>query len=269
MNQLISRRTVLGWIPLSVAAVTFLGLPRTGRSQEPSRDSLTDHLPSRDPKLAADTVLFAHFNIEKVAALLKSHPNLANAAVDWGFGDWETAIGAASHMGLPDMADLLLKNGARPDLFTHAMMGHIDVIRQIVRAQPGIQGTLGPHGLTLLHHARAGKEKATDVVSFLESVGGANPVPNIVDLLLPVSAYVGEYRFGPSSEAIMTVSTKKDKLRLKFAKGFSRVIHHTGNHHFYPVGSPSVSVTFKIEGDKAVEFSIIDGSPMLKAVRIA
>jgi hypothetical protein len=39
-----------------------------------------------------------------------SYPwQLARAAWDWGFGDWETALGAASHMG---------SRPIRPDQFT-------------------------------------------------------------------------------------------------------------------------------------------------------
>ncbi len=269
MTQSVSRRTVLCWIPLSVAGCAVLGAPRLGRTEDAEPTSLTDYLPSRNPQLAIDTVLYSHTKIDEVASLLKAHPSLANAAIDWGFGDWETAIGAASHMGRRDIAELLLEHGARPDLFTHAMLGHIDVIRALVTAQPGIQSTLGPHGLTLMHHARAGKEQAAEVVSYLESVGGAEPVANTVDLLLPVTAYVGEYRFGPGDNGIMKVEAKEQRLRLRAAKGFPRDLFHTGGHRFFPTGAPAVSINFKTEGDSALEFMIIDDTELLRAVRIA
>jgi hypothetical protein len=269
MEKLLSRRTVLSWIPLSVAGYAVLGSPRLSVAQTPKTALLTDYLPSRNPQLAIDTVLYAHTKIEEVASLLRAHPSLANAAIDWGFGDWETAIGAASHMGRRDIAELLIDHGARPDIFTHAMMGHVDVVRAIVGLQPGIQGTLGPHGLTMLHHARAGKEQAAEVVAYLESVGGADPVPNTAELLLPVEAYVGEYRFGPGDDAILTVTSKNQRLRLKAAKGFPRDLYHMGSHRFYPTGAPSVAISFKTEGERAVEFSIIDDSPLLTAARVA
>ncbi len=37
--------------------------------------------------------------------------------VDWGGGDWESALGGASHMGNEPSLSFLLKNGARMDIF--------------------------------------------------------------------------------------------------------------------------------------------------------
>lgn len=50
-------------------------------------------------------------------------------------------------------AEVLIEHGARPNLFTFAMMGDLRVVRALVDAHPGIRGLHGPHGLTLLHHA--------------------------------------------------------------------------------------------------------------------
>lgn len=58
-----------------------------------------------DPKQPLDKVLVqefvgaAHRDKAKVMALLEETPNLLNAAHDWGSGDFETALGAASHVG--------------------------------------------------------------------------------------------------------------------------------------------------------------------------
>ena len=66
------------------------------------------------------------------------------------------------------------------------------------RRVPGIQGILGPHGITLLAHARAGGADAAAVVSYLEGVGGAD-VRTTTQPLAPADrdAVVGRYRFGP------------------------------------------------------------------------
>src|SRR6185503_18929276 len=98
----------------------------------------------------------SHGRFERVKALVGASPALARATWDWGFGDWETALGAASHVGNREIAQYLVSMGARPDLFYHAMMGHLDVIKAAVAAQPGIQTIRGPHGITLLMHAQAG-----------------------------------------------------------------------------------------------------------------
>ena len=98
-------------------------------------------------------------------AALDREPALLNAAWDWGGGDWETGLGAAAHMGRRDIAELLLGRGARMDVFAAAMLGHVDVVRAILAADPAARDAKGPHGIPLLAHAEAGG--ATAVVELL------------------------------------------------------------------------------------------------------
>ena len=102
----------------SAAAVTGVLSPRTAAAAP-----LSDAFPSHPPELAREMVGVSHGNIARVKELLAERPSLAKAVWDWGFGDWETALGAASHVGNREIAELLLAHGARPDLFTAAMMG--------------------------------------------------------------------------------------------------------------------------------------------------
>jgi hypothetical protein len=269
MSYPMTRRGLLSWIPAGAAGAAALSFPGLAHAQSAEDPSLAAYFPAGDPKKATDTVLYAHSQIEKVAMLLEGNPELANAAIDWGFGDWESAIGAAGHMGRRDMAELLLANGARPDLFTHTMLGHVDVVRAMVEAQPGIQGTLGPHGFTMMFHARAGKEQAASVVDYLESVGGADPKADLADLPLPGEAYAGVYWYGTRADDVINVDAKDGRLRLGGAKGFPRNLFHTGDNRFYPGGAPSVSVVFRIQGNVAVECIISGAAPILTAVRPA
>ena len=101
-------------------------------------------------------VAVSHGNVARVRELLSNRPALANASWDWGYGDWESALGAASHVGNQEIARLLLAAGARPTIFSAAMLGQVETVRAFVAASPGVQKTRGPHGLTLLSHARAG-----------------------------------------------------------------------------------------------------------------
>ena len=57
----------------------------------------------------------AHGDLDRVQELLQQEPALVNAAWNWGGGGWETALGAAAHMGRKDIAELLLARGARID----------------------------------------------------------------------------------------------------------------------------------------------------------
>ncbi len=116
----------------------------------------SDWLPAQDPVVVKEMVGVSHANLARVREMVERQPALANAAYDWGFGDWENALGAASHMGRRDIAEVLLAHGARPSLFSAAMMGQLDVVRAFVTATPGVQRVLGPHGITLLAHAKAG-----------------------------------------------------------------------------------------------------------------
>ena len=50
----------------------------------------------------------AHGDFDAVRTALEADATLANAAWDWGDGDWETGLGAAAHMGRRDIAELLL-----------------------------------------------------------------------------------------------------------------------------------------------------------------
>ena len=52
--------------------------------------------PQLNRELVQDFVMFGHGDLAMVKKLLEIEPALLNAAVDWGGGDWETALGGAS-----------------------------------------------------------------------------------------------------------------------------------------------------------------------------
>src|SRR5262249_51931588 len=92
--------------------------------------------PTQIPELVEEMVVVSHGNAARVRELLGRHPTLAKATWDWGFGDWETAVGAASHVGHREIAELLLANGAHPTIFSAAMLGHLDVVKAFITASP-------------------------------------------------------------------------------------------------------------------------------------
>ena len=102
---------------------------------------------------------------------LEQEPELLNAAWDWGGGDWETALGAASHVGHREIALNLLELGARMDVFAAAMLGEVEIVRAMLDAQPELREARGPHGIPLLAHAEAGGDQARGVVDLLQAVG--------------------------------------------------------------------------------------------------
>ena len=129
---------------------------------------MTDEkLPPIDKELVAEFVLKAHGDLDTVQRLLEQEPELVNAAWDWGGGDWETGLGAASHVGRREIAEFLLAHGARKDIFAAAMLGEVEIVRAMLDAQPELRDARGPHGIPLRAHAEAGGEQAHEVLELL------------------------------------------------------------------------------------------------------
>jgi hypothetical protein len=124
--------------------------------------------PPIDSELVAEFVLKAHGDLGVVKQLLEQEPAIVNAAWDWGGGDWETGLGAASHVGRRDIAEYLLEHGARMDVFAAAMLGETEIVRAMLDAQPELRDARGPHGIPLLAHAEAGGEQAREVLDLLQ-----------------------------------------------------------------------------------------------------
>ena len=126
--------------------------------------------PQINRTMAADFVIYAHKDLAKVKVLLEREPGLLNAAVDWGNGDYETALGGSSHMGRKDIVKFLLSQGARIDIFCATMMGMLATVQEMITVQPALIDAKGPHGFTLHFHAQVGGENAEPVLEYLQSV---------------------------------------------------------------------------------------------------
>jgi hypothetical protein len=126
--------------------------------------------PQLGKTLVQDFVIFAHSDLDMTKRLLEKQPALANAFVDWGGGDWESGLGGAAHMGRRDIAEFLLDNGARIDIFCAAMLGHLDTVKQLITAHPKLIDAKGPHGFTLHWHAKMGGATAAPTLSSFAEV---------------------------------------------------------------------------------------------------
>ena len=124
-----------------------------------------------DPALVQEFVRLGHFDLENLKKRLTENPALLNETTDWGGGDFESALGGASHMGRRDIAEFLIRQGARMDIFTAAMMGQIDLVKYMCDLYPELMQCKGPHGITLLMHAQKGGEQAKVVVEYLQQNG--------------------------------------------------------------------------------------------------
>jgi len=134
------------------------------------RGELMETKPALDASLVQQFIGNAHGDLNRVKELLVQEPALINACWDWGAGDFETGLGAAAHMGRRDIAEFLLQNGARLDLFAAVMLGKLDIVKATLEAFPDSLRTPGPHGIPLIAHAKAGGENAKEVLEYLENV---------------------------------------------------------------------------------------------------
>jgi hypothetical protein len=230
--------------------------------------------PAQDPALVKEVVGVSHRDLKRVQELVERQPALARASIDWGFGDWETCIDAASHVGNKPIADFLLSNGARPTIFSAAMMGQLDVVKAFVAARPGVQRTAGPHGLTLMWHARQGGPDASAVVQYLTGVGDADVQPTTVPLAAPDrDAVVGRYTYGSAPRDYFTIEARRDmsgrdQLTIERPGGPTRQnLYHLGNLVFFPTGVPNARIAFARDGAKITQLTVADPNVMLTARR--
>ncbi len=128
--------------------------------------------PALESSLVQEFVGNAHGDLNRVQELLAQQAALINACWDWGGGDFETALGAAAHMGRNDIACFLLDHGARLDIFAAAMLGKLEIVKAALTSFPGAIDTPGPHGIPLIAHAQAGGDEASAVLEFLTSFKG-------------------------------------------------------------------------------------------------
>jgi hypothetical protein len=266
------RRSFLGALPLgaglALVSQQSAQIPKDGE-KKPS--PVHDMYPSQDPQQVKEIVRVAHFDVELVTKLVQTKPELAKSAWDWGYGDWESALGAASHMGRRDIADVLIAHGARPNLFTHAMLGNLHVVKAAVEAQPGIQAIPGPHGITLLGHAKSGGEDAAGVMAYLSELGDADPKPVSLEtneeLLQP---YLGKYEFAKGDNGYFVVALNRGGM-LSIKRGdapFGRVLLRVEDHGFAPGGAPSVRVRFQFQRGSVTGLSIHDPEPIVGARKL-
>jgi hypothetical protein len=127
-----------------------------------------ESIPPLEASKIAEFVAKAHGDFNRVKEMLLEEPALVNSVWDWGGGDFETALGAAAHMGKKDIANYLLEHGARLDLFAAAMLGKLEIVKAALSAYPQSKNVLGPHGIPLIAHAQAGGEDAAAVLEFLQ-----------------------------------------------------------------------------------------------------
>lgn len=273
MSSGISRRHLL--VAPVAAGVLLISDRVAGQDGAVATGRLEDRIPGEFPRQSAELVRevvgAAHRDLSKVKSIVEQRPSIVNAAWDWGFGDWETALGAAAHTGRRSIAEYLLSRGARMDIFAATMLGQLDVVKAMVAASPGIQRVRGPHGIPLLAHASAGGDEAKPVADYLESLGDAGEAATPAKASKELrERFFGEYAYGERSDRTFTIGAdKNDVLEFKSSDGAARRLFVVGEAEFHPAGAPAVRI--RLEGDRreSARVVIVDGELTVNGVRAA
>lgn len=282
MFNTVSRRSVLklASMALPFSTMKLSEAPFGAETSNPRTDRviISDIFPTHPPELVREMVTVAHFDLKRVKELLEARPSLARAAWDWGFGDWETALGAASHTGNRPIAEYLISQGAAPSLFSAAMLGQLEAVKALVATEPGAQRIRGPHSISLLAHARMGGEAARPVFDFLQSLGDADADSPVLLTEEETAALVGTYVFGVgvTQQVDLTADLKmyannkmythSPQLNWTRKGTMTRPLFHLGNRTFYPAGAPSVRIRFT-DGADGMLMNLNDGELVLSALR--
>ena len=263
------RNSALGLLGLScpgIAPTTAVLIP----DETIQPETIPSYYPNIDPEVVAEVVGKSHFDLEGVKQLVDQRPELAKSVWEWRFGDFESAIGAAAHVGRRDIVLYLTRMGARPTIFTFAMLGAYDTVKAMIDFSPGIQRTAGPHGISLLNHAYAGERMKGDMtaqevddleqtITYLESLGDADGEKYLAVSNEEQQKYLGDYRYGPGEKEGFTIGINMRKLLSLGPIGESGgALYKIADNSFIYNGAPSVVVTFAWEQDTIRSMTISD-----------
>jgi len=263
---------------LSANAFSWTSLGQAAGVQEKGMlAALTDRYPAYAPDLIQKIVRVSHFSLDNVKEIVGPHPQLVKASWDWGFGDWETPLGAACHMGRKDIAEYLLANGATPSIFSSVLFGDLALVKQLVERHAGIERIGGPHSISLLAHARMGGEAAKDVYAYLESLGDADMASPTPLTEQERKLICGAYKIDGDAQEVEVsddmhayakspMYTYAPQLNWKRTGTMERALFHLGGMTFYPAGARSTQIRFE-EKAHGVVMTVMDGGEVLTASR--
>ncbi|MFT3911516.1 MAG: hypothetical protein QM737_18980 [Ferruginibacter sp.] len=284
-NNSVSRRmlvksSVLGLLVAAVPNIIYSknNLPVNSNNSISNGDDAAPHdrYPAIQLDIASEVVGVSHFDLDRLKVLVNARPELAKANWDWGFGDWESAIGAASHVGRKDIVDYLISMGAVPNIFTYAMLGELEMVRSIITLTPGIQKNFGPHGITLLQHAKTGlqtagvdKAKAQQLINYLQALGDADGKQYLNLDEAEKTKYLGDYKYGDGKDDGFSIKLNMRKMISLGKLGKSGgALWRIGENEFTYQGAPSVTIKFLVQKDKVISLTINEPGLTLTATKI-
>lgn len=280
-RRVVVRSTIFGLLGASIPDIGFAKSIAIAPAQKGDGDgaggaAVDPRYPAVHEPVVAEVVGVSHSNLDRLRELVDPRPELARATWDWGFGDWETAIGAASHVGRRDIAEYLIGKGARPDLFTFAMFGAYDTVRSMIEVSPGLQRIAGPHGISLLQHVKNGLRSnsndsagAAKLQAWLESLGDADGKTYDALPEVDMEVYVGDYRYGEGEGDGFSVRVNSRKmLSLGKIGKFGGALNKIGERRFLYNGITSVEISFQVLDGSVASLTVHEPALTLTAKKI-
>jgi hypothetical protein len=140
----------------------------------------------------------------------------------------------------------------------------------MIAAAPGFQRNPGPHGISLMAHARAGGAAASQTVAYLESLGDADARPRAEPLIAEqLRAYTGRFQSAALPEEMVEIRVNNSGELAIAVKGRVVRLQYVGDHAFCPAGAPAVRVQFTQNGAGVDELAIVDHVRLLTASRVS
>ncbi|HYJ37820.1 MAG TPA: hypothetical protein VEV87_04355 [Chitinophagaceae bacterium] len=266
----ISRRVAVKSSLFGLMAVYIPNILFAKKIEDIENDKVSDKVgaryPSIEDSIVSEVVGVSHFNLDRLKELVDPRPELSRASWDWAFADWETAIGAASHVGRRDIVQYLISKGARPDIFTFAMLGSYSVVKSTIELYPGIQRTAGPHGISLLQHVKNGvsenksvNTEAPKLIDYLEALGDADSPKYIDQDEAAKQKFIGDYKYGDGGADGFTIKVNSRKfISLGRLGKNGGSLYKVGDNKYMYNGAPSTIVSFSEENGKVISLTITE-----------
>ncbi len=169
----------------------------------------------------------SHFDVERVKHLAKLAPALVHGRATWD----ETAIEAASHMGLVPLAQFLADRGAAVSTCTATLLGLKDRVEALVKSDPACVRECGAHDIALVAYTAYGEQRA-----------------EIADFLLRSGANVSAKALG----GVLTLHLAANKGYVELAEVL--LAHGADVNAPAKNGATAVAIATKAKRDKMVDF---------------
>jgi ankyrin repeat protein len=118
-------------------------------------------------------IIDCHTDLETVREKVGRTPEFVNA---YNSQTIESALGAAGHMARRDIAEFLLKHGAKLELATAAMLGMREEVAEWLEKDKELAKSGGAHNIPVAFHAAAGGDLA--IMEMLWDAGAEDQVKN-------------------------------------------------------------------------------------------